>query len=187
MISDACGRIGIRTGVEYNEAVGHRITRHFKSTKIQEVSGASKDPTKVQYMFLLVILIPLIEIYVFIKVGSWIGAGYTILLVLGFALGGVFLLRKESFATLHRARENLARGSMPAMEVLEGLALFASGILLLTPGFLTDIVAFLLLVPVIRRSAIRALLLYRFGLHVKKGSPKQDRVIEGRVERDDRP
>lgn len=136
-------------------------------------------------MFLLFFLIPLVEIYVFIKVGAWLGAGYTILLVLGFALGGVFLLRKESFATFHRARANLAKGSIPAMEVLEGMALFASGILLLTPGFFTDIMAFLLLIPAVRRNAIRWFLLYRFGIHVKPGVSKGDRVIEGRVERDD--
>lgn len=136
-------------------------------------------------MFLLFILIPLIEIYVFIKVGAWIGAGYTILLVLGFSLGGVFLLRKESFATLQRARENLARGSIPAMEVLEGLALFACGILLLTPGFFTDIVAFLMLVPMLRRRIIAWVVRYRFGVSVDQASPKRERVIEGRVERKD--
>ena len=104
--------------------------------------------------FLAFLLVPLAEIYLLISVGGAIGAGWTIALVVFTALAGAALVRAQGFATLARARAQLARGQPPALEMLEGLLLFAAGALLLTPGFFTDAVGFALLLPPLRRGLI---------------------------------
>ncbi|MDD9822809.1 MAG: FxsA family protein [Gammaproteobacteria bacterium] len=104
--------------------------------------------------FLAFLLVPLAEIYLLISVGGAIGVGWTIALVVFTALAGAALVRAQGFATLARARAQLARGQPPALEMLEGLLLFAAGALLLTPGFFTDAVGFALLLPPLRRGLI---------------------------------
>jgi UPF0716 protein FxsA len=102
-------------------------------------------------LFLLFLVVPLVEIYFLIKVGDVIGAGWTIFAVVATAVIGASLLRIQGASTLLRAQLNLAKGSLPAMEMMEGFALALSGVLLLTPGFFTDIFGFLLLIPPVRR------------------------------------
>ena len=104
---------------------------------------------------LIFIIIPLIELYVIITVGEQIGAFWTIVLVLLTAVIGVNLLRFQGMSTLTRAQMNMARGQVPAMEMMEGVALAAAGIMLITPGFITDTLGFLLLIPVSRRAIIK--------------------------------
>lgn len=104
------------------------------------------------------LLIPLAEIYVLLKVGGAIGAGWTIFLVVFTAVLGAFLVRAQGFATYMRVQESLQRQQMPAMELLEGLVLLIAGALLLTPGFATDAVGFACLTPPLRRGAIRYIL-----------------------------
>jgi len=104
---------------------------------------------------LLFIIVPLVELYLIIEVGSYIGALWTVLLVVGTAVIGVQLLRFQGFNTLRRAQENMARGSMPAMEMMEGIILAVGGALLITPGFLTDTLGFLCLIPATRQALIR--------------------------------
>ena len=91
-------------------------------------------------LLLLFIGIPLLEIYLFIQVGSAIGAGLTIFLIVFTAIVGVVMLKAQSLATLARFRQSLNRDGMVGYELFEGTFLIIGGALLLTPGFFTDIV-----------------------------------------------
>jgi UPF0716 protein FxsA len=104
---------------------------------------------------ILLLLLPAAEIAVFIQVGSRIGVGPTLLLVLVSAVVGVSLVRRQGLATAARVQALSAKGESPALGLLEGLALLGAGVLLIIPGFLTDIVAFVLLIPPLRRGIIR--------------------------------
>lgn len=97
------------------------------------------------------LVVPIIEIYLLIQVGSVIGAIPTILLVIATAVIGAYLLRQQGLSTLSRFQSNLAAGVMPAKEMLEGILLLVGGALLMTPGFFTDAMGFLCLIPVSRR------------------------------------
>lgn len=99
---------------------------------------------------LLFVVLPLAEIATFIQVGGWIGLTPTLLTILGSAVIGILLVRVQGLSTLQRAREAMARDEPPVREMTEGLCLFVAGILLVVPGFLTDLVGLLLLVPQIR-------------------------------------
>ena len=113
---------------------------------------------------ILFIVIPLVELYLIIEVGSVIGALWTVLLVLLTAVIGISLLRIQGFNTLNRARQNMEAGTLPAMEMMEGMVLAVGGALLITPGFLTDTLGFLCLIPVTRRAMIRYLM-QRSSIH----------------------
>jgi len=105
-------------------------------------------------LYLFFLLVPLVEIYVLIQVGSVIGALPTVILVVLTAVIGVGLLRSQGLRTWMRAQEQLARGLLPAVELLEGMLLMLAGAFLLTPGFVTDTLGFLLLVPAVRQVLI---------------------------------
>jgi len=109
----------------------------------------------VPLFFLLFLGVPLLEIYFLIQVGQVIGALPTILLCILTALAGAALIRMQGISTLMRARRNLDQGMPPAMEMLEGVALAIAGGLMLTPGFATDVLGFFLLIPPLRRLAIK--------------------------------
>jgi len=104
---------------------------------------------------ILLLLVPVAEIAIFVQVGSRIGAGMTVLLVIASAVVGVWLVRRQGLATATRVQAMVARGESPALGMLEGLALLVAGVLLVIPGFLTDIAAFVLLIPPLRRGIIR--------------------------------
>lgn len=99
----------------------------------------------------LFILIPILEIYLFIKVGSAIGALPTILLILTTAVIGVALLRQQGLSTLQQVQRQMQSGELPAVTLIEGMLLFFAGALLLTPGFFTDCIGFLLMIPPLRK------------------------------------
>jgi UPF0716 protein FxsA len=101
-------------------------------------------------LFLLFAVIPVAEIYVLVSVGGAIGVLPTVALVLLTALAGAHLARLQGLAVMMRIRENLAQGFMPAEELLDGLLIFLAGMTLLTPGFLTDIMGLLILLPATR-------------------------------------
>lgn len=135
--------------------------------------------------------IPLVEIYLLIQVGHVIGALPTIALCVLTAIIGGSLLRQQGFETLQRARSNLDRGQVPAMELFEGVALAVGGALLLTPGFATDAVGFACLIPFTRRYLIRAALKrvnVTYGPAGGGGAapPGRHDVIEGEFRRRDR-
>jgi UPF0716 protein FxsA len=91
--------------------------------------------------------VPIIEIYLLIQVGQVIGAGWTVLLVVLTAVIGVWLLKIQGLSTLTRAQRRLQENELPAREIIEGRALVVAGAFLLTPGFFTDTIGFLLLFP----------------------------------------
>jgi len=141
-------------------------------------------------LFLLLLLVPLVEIYFLIQVGRVIGAVPTIALVVFTALLGAMLLRFQGWTTLQRTRLSMARGQLPAIEMMEGVLLLFAGILLLTPGFFTDAIGFLLLVPPLRRALIRWFLSRSAGPPPRPPGPGQPHhrdpyTIEGEYRRDD--
>lgn len=110
-----------------------------------------------RYLLLLFIVMPILEMWLLITVGQQIGALPTIGLVLLTAVVGLSLLRRQGFDTLFRARSRLDAGELPAMEMAEGLVLALCGALLLTPGFVTDAIGFVGLVPPLRRRVVSLL------------------------------
>lgn len=98
------------------------------------------------FLFLFIVM-PIVEMAVLIKVGTLIGVLNTVGLVLLTAVIGAALLRQQGLATLLRANERINSGELPAREVAEGLILAVGGALLLTPGFVTDVIGFLCLLP----------------------------------------
>lgn len=109
-------------------------------------------------LLLLFIIMPVLEMWVLIKVGGVIGPWPTIGLVLLTAAVGYSLLRQQGFATLMRGQQRMHQGELPASEMLEGLMLAISGALLLTPGFVTDAIGFLGLVSPLRAAVARRFL-----------------------------
>jgi UPF0716 protein FxsA len=101
------------------------------------------------------LLVPIAEIFLLIQVGGIIGAPWTILLVVLTAVIGVRLLKIQGVSTLARAQNKMQTGQMPAQEMLEGMGLVVAGAFLLTPGFFTDTVGFVLLFPPTRAWLVR--------------------------------
>ncbi|WP_028586361.1 FxsA family protein [Desulfocurvus vexinensis] len=101
-------------------------------------------------LFAAFALIPVLEIYLLIKVGSLLGAEVTIALVLASALAGAWLARQQGLGVMLRIRESMARGAAPAEEMVDALLILVAGVLLLTPGFITDTAGMALLVPPVR-------------------------------------
>tara|TARA_B100001564_G_C20434277_1_gene576019 strand:+ start:25 stop:453 length:429 start_codon:yes stop_codon:yes gene_type:complete len=100
---------------------------------------------------ILIIGIPLIEIYLFIKVGSEIGALNTILLIAITAIAGIWYARYEGFNTLRSGMSQLVKNELPLYEIISGAAIAFAALLLILPGFATDIVGILLIFPVTRK------------------------------------
>ncbi|MGO2354574.1 MAG: FxsA family protein [Marinomonas foliarum] len=113
-----------------------------------------------RFALLLFILVPIVEMTVLIQVGSEIGALATVGLVFLTAIIGVTLIRKQGLETSLKAQEKMRRGELPAAEVAEGVMLVFAGLCLLIPGFVTDAIGALLLVPPLRK-------LFAAGLIVK--------------------
>lgn len=107
------------------------------------------------YALLLFIIMPIIEIAVLLRVGDAIGWLSTLAVVILTAIIGTVMLRQQGLATLARAQQRLGAGEMPAEQLLEGVLLMIGGVLLLTPGFVTDTFGFLCLVPFTRQAMVR--------------------------------
>ena len=114
------------------------------------------------YVVTALVVVPIVEIAVFIEVGGAVGLWPTLGVVVATAIAGAALLRYQGLATLARARAALARNEMPLREVIDGVFLLAAGLLLLTPGFVTDGAGFLLFVPGVR-TVLRAFLARRLA------------------------
>lgn len=95
-------------------------------------------------------IVPVVELYVLFKIGSLIGIVPTIALILFTGVAGAYLARTQGFDVLRRIQAELSRGNLPAGELIDGAMILAGGVLLLTPGFCTDLSGFLLLVPFTR-------------------------------------
>ena len=126
---------------------------------------------------LLIISIPLIEIYLFIKIGSQIGAFYTISLILITAFLGIFYARYEGFNTLKSGITQLMRNELPIYEIISGAVLAFASILLILPGFATDVLGFLLIFPPTRK-----LILKSASKKYSKKNQERKNFIEGEFE-----
>lgn len=140
-----------------------------------------------QILFLIVLIIPFVEIYLLLQVGSIIGAFPTIFLVVLTAFMGTWLLRQQGFSTFRRFQDSLAKGEIPAYEMIEGPIILVGGALLLTPGFITDILGFACLIPSLRKQIAQYLLenhvLQSMG-DFQRGQ-KQENILEGEFHRDE--
>lgn len=108
-----------------------------------------------RFLFLLFILLPILEMVVLIKVGSIIGAWNAVALVILSAFVGLAVIRRQGLSTTLKARQKMAAGELPAMEMIESLAIALGGLLMLIPGFITDFLGIFLLIPPVRRLLIR--------------------------------
>lgn len=108
-------------------------------------------------LFLLFIIIPIIEIAVLMQVGAILGAWPTIAIVIITAWLGAKNVRQQGISTLNSVQTKMAQGEMPSEEIVSGILLLVSGVLLVTPGFVTDAFGLLLLVPTFRRLFIKSL------------------------------
>ena len=128
-------------------------------------------------LFILIIGIPLLEIFLFIKVGSYIGAFNTISLIIITAFVGIFYARYEGFNTMKSGISQLMRNEIPIYEMISGAALAFAAILLILPGFATDLLGFLLIFPLTRKFFVK-----KFSKNVKSKNNLNNNVIEGEFE-----
>ena len=119
-------------------------------------------------LILVFIVVPLAELYVILQVGEAIGAAWTILLLAADSLIGALLLRSQGRTVWRRFNATLSEGRMPHREVIDGVLVVFGGAFLITPGFLTDIVGLVLLIPP-TRALIRRLVVRRLGRRVAIG------------------
>ncbi len=101
-------------------------------------------------LFLLFLVVPFAELFVLIRVGQVIGALPTVGLLIAISIVGAWLVKREGFATLARARERIEAGQVPGREIVDGVLILFAGALLVTPGFLSDVFGVLLLLPPVR-------------------------------------
>ena len=102
-------------------------------------------------VLLSIILVPIVEIYLFIKIGTQIGAFNTILLIIITAVTGIFYARYEGLNTLRSGFSQMVKNKTPAYEIISGAAIAFGALLLIIPGFATDILGFLIILPITRR------------------------------------
>ena len=128
-------------------------------------------------IFLIIILFPLLEIYLFIKIGSEIGAISTILLILITAIIGIYYAKYEGLNTLKSGFIQLSKREVPAYEVISGASIAFGAMFLIIPGFATDLVGFFLIFPITRK-----LILSKFTKKYKGSSKQKNNFIEGEFE-----
>ena len=128
-------------------------------------------------LIISVILIPVIEIFLFIKIGSQIGALKTIILIFLTAIIGLYYARHEGLNTLKSGFSQLTKNELPAYEIVSGAAIAFAALLLIIPGFATDVIGFLLIFPLTRK-----LIFGNISSKFKKEEPKKDNYINGEYE-----
>ncbi|KJV05524.1 FxsA family protein [Methylocucumis oryzae] len=142
-----------------------------------------------RYLLLILLIVPFAEIYLLLEVGSIIGAMPTIFLVVSTAFLGAYLLKQQGLATFQRFQQSMAQGVIPAYEIIEGPIILLGGVLLLTPGFITDVLGFICLIPALRRALAQFLIensdivtsvMFNQGKH----QAGQSQVLEGEFHRE---
>ena len=128
-------------------------------------------------LLLSIILVPIIEIYLFIKIGSQIGAFNTISLILITAIIGVVYARYEGLNTLRSGFSQLVKNELPAYEIISGAAIAFAALLLIVPGFATDMIGFLLIFPLTRK-----LIFGKVSSNFKKKQNERNQFIDGEFE-----
>jgi UPF0716 protein FxsA len=128
-------------------------------------------------LLLTIILVPIIEIYLFIKIGSQIGAFNTIALILITAFIGVFYARYEGLNTLRSGFSQLIKNELPAYEIISGAAIAIAALLLIVPGFATDFIGFLIILPLTRK-----FIFGKFSKKFKNKNSEKKTYIDGEFE-----
>ena len=136
---------------------------------------------------LILIIVPIIEITLFVQIGGAIGLGWTLLIILATAMLGARAIRRQGIDALARAQAQMAAGKPPVGEIVHGVLILMAGILLLTPGFMTDALGFLLLFPTTRLFVLElaaGFILPKLlsGFSVRRGStrnPADAKIIDG--------
>jgi len=133
-------------------------------------------------LLLLILFVPLIEIYLFIQIGGQIGAFNTILIILITAVVGIYFVRLQGLNTLRSGVAQLINNQIPIYEMMSGAALAFAALLLIIPGFATDVIGFLLILPI-----TRSLIFKYLGRKYKREKVKvKDDLIEGEYEDKDK-
>ena len=128
-------------------------------------------------IILTIIIVPIIEIYLFIKIGSEIGAFTTIFLIFATAVTGVYYAKYEGINTLKSGFQQISKQETPAYEVISGAVIAFAALLLIVPGFATDILGFLLIFPITRK-----LFFSKFSKKFKTNKTSKKNFIEGEFE-----
>jgi UPF0716 protein FxsA len=128
-------------------------------------------------VLLTIILVPIMEIYLFIKIGSQIGAFNTVFLIFLTAIIGVYYAKYEGLNTFKTGFSQIIKNEVPAYEIISGAAIAFAAVLLIIPGFATDLLGFLLIFPITRR-----LILKNFSNKFKKKDIKKNNFIDGEFE-----
>mgnify|MGYP000038019146 FL=1 len=128
-------------------------------------------------ILLIIILIPMIEIYLFIKIGSQIGAITTILLIFTTAVLGIYYAKYEGLNTLKSGFTQIKKNEAPTYEIMSGAAIALAALLLIIPGFATDILGFLLIIPITRK-----IIFNRFKKKINHNKKERNNFIDGDFE-----
>ncbi len=128
-------------------------------------------------LFLSIVLVPIIEIYLFIKIGAQIGAFNTILLIFITAITGIFYARYEGLNTLRSGFSQLIKNEAPTYEIISGAAIAFGALLLIIPGFATDMLGFLIIFPITRK-----LIFGNISTKFKKKQNHKNNFIDGEFE-----
>ena len=128
-------------------------------------------------VFLSIVLVPIVEIYLFIKIGAKIGAFNTILLIFITAITGIIYARYEGLNTLRSAYSQIIKQETPAYEIISGAAIAFAALLLIIPGFATDIIGFLIIFPITRK-----LIFGKISTKIKKKQSNKNNFIDGEFE-----
>ena len=128
-------------------------------------------------LLLSIILVPILEIYLFIKIGSEIGAFNTISLIFITAIIGIMYARYEGLNTIRSGFSQLVKNEIPAYEIISGAAIAFAALLLILPGFATDILGFLIVFPFTRK-----LIFKKFSKDLKKKTDEKNNFIEGKYQ-----
>ncbi len=128
-------------------------------------------------LLLSIILVPIVEIYLFIKIGAKIGAFNTILLIFITAITGIIYARYEGLNTLRSAYSQMIKQETPTYEIISGAAIAFAALLLIIPGFATDIIGFLIILPITRK-----LILGKVSTKIKKKKSDKNNFIDGEFE-----
>ena len=128
-------------------------------------------------VLLSIILVPIVEIYLFIKIGAKIGAFNTIFLIFITAITGIIYARYEGLNTLRSAYSQIIKQETPTYEIISGAAIAFAALLLIIPGFATDIIGFLIILPITRK-----LILGKVSTKIKKRESNKKNFIDGEFE-----
>jgi UPF0716 protein FxsA len=132
-------------------------------------------------LLLLFTLVPLLELYLLVKLGTVIGVGSTVMIVIATGILGASLARWQGLGVLRRLSEDLERGRLPADALIDGLMIFIAGAVLLTPGLITDALGFFLLLPA-GRAVVKKTVVERFR---KRAGTSESGVIDAEWYRDE--